>query len=188
MEREVAQGRFREDLYYRLAVFPLAIPALRERPQDIVPIARHFVAVQRRRGGKNASFSAGAEAILAAHDWPGNVRELENAIQRALILAPDETIKTEHLLLKRGQPVPTGAPPRAAEEPCPAGPALQPGDAEARPAAETVSANMKDLERHHILETLAAVGGSRKLAVERLGISERTLRYKLQHYRKTGAM
>jgi two-component system, response regulator FlrC len=188
MESEVAQGRFREDLFYRLAVFPLAIPGLRERPQDIVPIARHFVAVQRRRGGKNAAFSAGAEAILAAHDWPGNVRELENAIQRALILAPDEIIEAEHLLLKRGQPAPIAARPVPAQEAFPLAPAPWSPDAEARPAAETATANMKDLERHHILETLAAVGGSRKRAVERLGISERTLRYKLQHYRKTGVI
>jgi two-component system, response regulator FlrC len=189
MESEVAQGRFREDLYYRLAVFPLAIPPLRDRPQDIMPLVRHFVAVQRRRGGKNATFSAAAAAILAAHDWPGNVRELENAVQRALILAPAETIESEHLLLKCGNAVPTasGLTHSAYVSPGTTLVARTPA-AEMAPPAEPVPANMKDLERHHILETLAAVGGSRKLAVERLGISERTLRYKLQHYRKTGAL
>ena len=175
MGKEVAAGRFREDLYYRLNVFPLQIPALRERPADIVPLARHFAALH---GSQSARFAADAEALLAAHAWPGNVRELENAVQRALILAGGDTVGAEHLQLSL-----QFAPPVEAQQ----HPVVQAevGNVEYFPAAPS---NMRDLERQHILETLAAVNGSRKRAVELLGISERTLRYKLQQYRMAGAI
>jgi two-component system response regulator FlrC len=172
MAHEVESSRFREDLFYRLNVFPLAIPALRERAQDIVALARHFAAVHCVRAGRNAKLSAAAEAILAGHAWPGNVRELENAVQRALILTPGESIEPEHLQFSIVLPTATSMAPEAVVPP------MSPGEA--------LPASMKDLERQHILDTLAAVGGSRKLAVERLGISERTLRYKLQQYRTAG--
>ncbi|HTZ00570.1 MAG TPA: sigma-54 dependent transcriptional regulator [Rhodocyclaceae bacterium] len=169
MAAEVAAGRFREDLYYRLNVFPLEIPALRERPGDILPLARHLIALHGVRLGRSCRLSAAAEAKLAAHSWPGNVRELENAIQRAVILAPSEVIGAEHLPIAGGSPAAVPAP-VASVAPAP-------------PAAQA-STNIKDLERAHILETLAKVGGSRKKAVELLGISERTLRYKLAQWRK----
>jgi two-component system, response regulator FlrC len=174
MAAEVKAGRFREDLYYRLNVFPLAIPSLRERPGDILPLARHFLVQQGSQIGRTVRFDSSAEAKLAAYDWPGNVRELENVIQRAVILAPAEVISPDTLSLA---------------------PSDRPQFAQvAHPVAETVPAplpgvipaNMKDLERQHILETLAKVGGSRKKAVELLGISERTLRYKLAQYRQDG--
>ncbi|MBI4996389.1 MAG: sigma-54-dependent Fis family transcriptional regulator [Rhodocyclales bacterium] len=172
MVAEVKAGRFREDLYYRLNVFPLAIPALRERPGDILPLARHFLAMHGSRAGRAARFDPRAEAKLAAYDWPGNVRELENAIQRAVIMAPTDLIGPDHL----SSAMPAGAP------------ASQPHSPEATVAAASSAspANIKDLERQHILETLAKVGGSRKKAVELLGISERTLRYKLAQYRQDG--
>lgn len=155
MAEAVARGVFREDLYYRLNVFPVAIPALRERPQDIVPIARHFLVEHGARFSRTGvTLSPGAEAALTEHAWPGNVRELENVIQRALILATGSRIEAADLRLM--------------------------------PAVEKKVDNMKDLEREHILKTLAEVGGSRKAAIERLGISERTLRYKLQQYRDEG--
>jgi two-component system response regulator FlrC len=172
MVAEVKAGRFREDLYYRLNVFPLAIPALRERPGDILPLARYFLSLHGNRAGRVARLDPPAEAKLAAYDWPGNVRELENVIQRAVILAPTENIGQDSLLLT----MPTGVsvvPPAAVEVPVAASPGSSP-------------ANIKDLERQHILETLAKVGGSRKKAVELLGISERTLRYKLAQYRLDG--
>jgi len=170
----VAAGRFREDLYYRLNVFPLQIPALRERPADIVPLARHFAA---HHGSPAARFAADAEALLAAHAWPGNVRELENAVQRALILAGGDTVAAEHLQLSIQFSPPPEMPqwPAAKEE------------IKAVLPPQTAPSNMRDLERQHILETLATVNGSRKRAVELLGISERTLRYKLQQYRMAGA-
>lgn len=172
MAAEVAAGRFREDLFYRLNVFPLEIPALRQRPADIVPLARHFLQRHAERLRRHARLGHQAEALLGTYAWPGNVRELENAMQRALILASGDSIDTAVL----GRCLPLSAIPPAAE---PASPA-----AGAPPPA--ASGNMKDLERDHILATLRAVDGSRKRAVEQLGISERTLRYKLQQYRDEG--
>ncbi len=168
---EVRRGRFREDLYYRLNVFPIEIPALRSRPADVVPLARFFLGQHGRQTCPAANLSPEAEAKLAAHAWPGNVRELENVIQRALILSPDGLIEPGHLLLSGGSVAAAAltSPPSAPEK-----------------AAPPAAASMQDLERQHILETLAAVGGSRRRAVERLGISERTLRYKLKQYREEG--
>lgn len=164
MPTEVAAGRFREDLYYRLNVFPLHIPALRQRPGDILPLARralHRYAGQMGRPG--LGFSRDAEQALLAHQWEGNVRELENVIQRAAILAPADLIEPSQLMLP--SPVTSGAP--------------------GMPEAEADLA-MGAIERRHILETLASVGGARKLAAEKLGISERTLRNKLKLYREAG--
>ena len=176
MAEAVAKGVFREDLYYRLNVFPIAIPALRQRPEDIVPIARHFVAEHGGRFGRTGMrLSSAAEAQLRAHTWPGNIRELENVIQRALIMASGPVIEPESLNLAP-RPTEAASPPLAAEIPAPS----------ALPETEKRADNMKDLERDHILRTLAEVGGSRKKAIERLGISERTLRYKLQQYRDEG--
>jgi two-component system response regulator FlrC len=170
MSEAVAQGGFREDLYYRLNVFPVAIPALRQRPLDILPIARHLLVEHGGRFGRSGMcFSPAAEQALETHAWPGNVRELENVVQRALILAPGSTIEPEHLNLMSQA--------CARQPPMPAATVTEKkGD----------NINMKDLEREHILQTLSEVGGSRKLAIERLGISERTLRYKLQQYREEG--
>lgn len=176
MAEAVAKGVFREDLYYRLNVFPIAIPALRQRPEDIVPIARHFVAEHGGRFGRTGMrLSSAAETQLRAHTWPGNIRELENVIQRALIMASGPVIEPEALNLAP-RPTEAASPPLAAEIPAPS----------ALPETEKRADNMKDLERDHILRTLAEVGGSRKKAIERLGISERTLRYKLQQYRDEG--
>jgi len=178
MAEAVAKGAFREDLFYRLNVFPVAIPALRERREDIVAIARHFVAEHGGRFGRTGmALSPAAEGLLSAYNWPGNVRELENVIQRALIMATGTTIGPEALNL----------PQRWSVETVPV--AAVPADATAQvdlSVAGKRADNMKDLEREHILRTLSEVGGSRKKAIERLGISERTLRYKLQQYRDEG--
>lgn len=179
MASEVAAGRFREDLFYRLNVFPLEIPPLRERPADVLPLARHFLVRHAAAMRRSAHLAQDAVELLADHAWPGNVRELENTMQRALILAPGDHIDaaTLALCLPAGDgslPVIAALPTSAANA------AVSAAQTEARPD------NMKELERAHILSTLRAVGGSRKRAVERLGISERTLRYKLQQYRAEG--
>jgi two-component system response regulator FlrC len=160
-------------LYYRLNVFPLVIPALRERPGDILPLAQHFLALHGLRVGRLGRLAPGAEAKLAAYDWPGNVRELENAIQRSLILAPTDEIKAESLLLTGSAVISETLLPSVAS-------------AVAASGSTSAPANIRDLERQHILDTLAKVGGSRKKAIELLGISERTLRYKLAQYRQDG--
>ena len=186
---EVRAGRFREDLYYRLNVFPLEIAALRHRPADILPLARHALARQAAAQKRTAKFAAAAEERLAAHVWPGNVRELENVVQRALILAAGDSIEAGDLALSRVEAAVPAASLPAAETAVPpastfaAAPVAGPIPATPGPAGP---ANMKDLERQHILDTLASVGGSRKKAVAILGISERTLRYKLAQYREEG--
>ncbi len=160
----VARGDFREDLYYRLNVFPLELPPLRERRADIVPLARHLAdRLGAAIGRPGIGLSPATAVQLTQYAWPGNIRELENVIQRALILSPGEVLEAEYLLLpksglsfSRRQELPV--------------------------AGGTV--DMKTLERAHILETLALANGSRKLAAEKLGMSERTLRYKLQQYRE----
>ena len=180
MAEAVAKGAFREDLYYRLNVFPVAIPALRERPGDIIALARQFVVEHGARlGRRGVALSPAAEALLVAHGWPGNVRELDNVIQRALILSTGSSIAPEDLRLAP-RPAIQSAPAQVAASDDSDG--MQGGLQENQKRAD----NMKDLERDHILRTLAEVGGSRKLAIERLGISERTLRYKLQQYRDEG--
>ena len=167
MEKAVAGGFFREDLYYRLNVFPLRIAPLRERIEDIVPLARHLIGRLGATTGRHGlSLSKQAEERLTRYTWPGNIRELENVIQRAMILAPGNVIEVVHLHL-----------PEAAKI--------------AAPSVATVAdtsrpQDMKSLERTHILDTLVAVKGSRKQAAEQLGMSERTLRYKLQRLREEG--
>lgn len=156
----VQEGRFREDLYYRLNVFPLEISPLRERPQDIVPLAQRILD---QSAQPRCVLTQSAIHSLEQYTWPGNIRELENVIQRAMILAAG-SIEAVHLNL----------PGSSARDIC-QGKAQGEGDSSLR--------DIKSLERDHILQTLAAVNGSRKLAVQKLGISERTLRYKLQQYR-----
>jgi two-component system response regulator FlrC len=160
----VARGNFREDLYYRLNVFPLELPPLRERPLDIVPLARHLIG---RLGGAlgrpGICLSSAAAEQLTRYAWPGNIRELENIMQRAMILSSGDVLEAESLLLPKSELA-----------------ASQPG----KVVAAGGVVDMKTLERMHILETLASVSGSRKRAAEKLGMSERTLRYKLQQYRE----
>ena len=97
---EVAAGRFREDLFFRLNVIPVMVPPLRERREDVIPLARHFLARLAAEAGRPLTFSAEAEAALAAHAWPGNVRELENAIERGAVLCRQSEIGPEDLLLE----------------------------------------------------------------------------------------
>lgn len=191
MAEAVSKGIFREDLYYRLNVFPLPIPALRQRVEDIVPLARHFLAEHGGKSGRPGMvLGAAAEAALRAYHWPGNVRELENVMQRALILAPGDEVSVEHLHLQ-GR-VLQMAPAPVAPTPVAASFAPPPALADSETLAGDLQSegkkadNIKDWERQLILDTLAAVGGSRKLAVEKLGISERTLRHKLKQYREAG--
>lgn len=173
---EVAAGRFREDLYYRLSVFPMAWQALRERPADIVPLAERLLARHARKmRHAQVRLSAQAQACLQAYAWPGNVRELDNAIQRALILQQGGMIEAADFCLAGA--IPLSSPSEATIAP------LR-GD----PAAE-VGGLGDDLRRHEfqmIIDTLRAERGRRKEAAERLGISPRTLRYKLAQMRDAG--
>jgi len=164
LKAQVAAGRFREDLFYRLNVFPIEIPPLRERPGDIVPIAEYLLRQQGQRTGRPPLALAPETArLLLAWDWPGNVRELQNVLERAGILAHGPAITPDLL------------PVEIAESPLPL---ARSGTAD-RGSAGTLG----ELERQAILEALEQTGGNRRLAAERLGISLRTLQYRLAAWR-----
>jgi two-component system response regulator FlrC len=173
----VRAGEFRADLYYRLNVMSLRLPPLRDRCADILPLARRAVQACARSGLAALSLSADAERKLVQHDWPGNARELTNIVQRAAWLASGGVINAADLDI--------GPCALAAE------PSSQPDERTVVPirAAETcLDQDLKVRERELILATLRATGGSRKLAAERLGISPRTLRHKLQQLKAAGIL
>jgi DNA-binding NtrC family response regulator len=163
----VAEGRFRDDLYYRLNVFPLEIPPLRSRPIDIPALAKQFLKRHEQIAGRAGfSFTDAALAELTGYDWPGNIRELGNVVQRAMILAPGAEIGPEHLMLPHTSS-------RLARE-------------SARSLGGQVESGLKDIERDTILNTLQRMQGSRRKTAEALMMSERTLRHKLKQYREAG--
>ena len=171
-------GRFREDLYYRLNVFPLAIPPLRQRRADILPLARFLMARAARKGDTPMPvLGAGARAALMAYEWPGNVRELDNVMQRALVIHNGGSIEADDLLFESGLAARAAAPLVAA-----------PIDDETDDGAEldSLGDGLRDHERRLIIDALEEGRGSRKYAAEKLGISPRTLRYKLARMREQG--
>jgi DNA-binding NtrC family response regulator len=158
LKEEVARGRFREDLFYRLNVVNIETPPLRERRSDIPAIAKFFLDRYARDNEKLVEgMSPQALELLVSYDWPGNVRELENAIERAVVLASGPVLDVRQLPPNVRPVSVTGAPPI-------------PG------------ATMAELERYAILETLKAAGGSTSKAAEMLGISTRTIQYRLHEY------
>jgi two-component system response regulator FlrC len=175
---EVRAARFRADLYYRLNVMSLRLPSLRERRGDILPLARRAMQACARPGQAALSLSADAERKLLGHDWPGNARELNNIVQRAAWLAAGGRIDAADL------DTGTAAVPAAA---IPLGPASENITAQAVAALDSgLDRDLKDRERELILATLRVTGGNRKLTAERLGISPRTLRHKLQQFKAAG--
>ncbi|MAD01175.1 sigma-54-dependent Fis family transcriptional regulator [Pseudomonas abyssi] len=179
---EVAAGRFREDLYYRLGVFPLQWQALRERPADILPLAERLLAKHcRKMNLGTVRLSAQAAQALQTHPWPGNVRELDNAVQRALVLQQGGVIDVADLYLDG---VISGSGLRRTAAPAPA--AVEPVASEPAPASSELGVGVRQREFQLIVEVLRAERGRRKEAAERLGISPRTLRYKLAQMRDAG--
>jgi two-component system response regulator FlrC len=174
LREEVANGRFREDLFYRLNVFPMHLPALRDRPGDILPLA-HYLMKRSVRNGPCPVLSVTAERSLLAYSWPGNVRELDNVIQRALILKTGHVIEASDISLEsvdtrqwpiQGQNLSMTMPSSG--------------------AASALEDGLRLRERELIIAALRAGGGSRKAAAAHLGISQRTLRYKLSRLRDAG--
>ncbi len=164
---EVQDGNFREDLYYRLSVFPLAWQPLRERPADILPLARRLLHLHAGKMGLPVpEFSPMAEESLLSHEWPGNVRELDNALQRSLILSGGSVIEPEHLRIEQASMADSVQP------------TVTPGHA--------LESNLRDREFSLIVDAIRGEHGSRKQAAERLGLSPRTLRYKIQRFREEG--
>jgi two-component system, NtrC family, response regulator AtoC len=150
LKQSVAEGKFREDLYYRLNTFPIDIPPLRDRPSDIVKLARFFLAKAARNLGKPGLVLADdAEKVLVTYDWPGNVRELENIMERVAILC-DDVVESDDLPVTGSGPV--------------------------RPVL------FKDIERKVIEDALLANEGNRTKTAKQLGISLRTLQYRLKEY------
>lgn len=175
LKQEVAAGRFREDLYYRLNVFPLHVPPLRERPGDIVPLANFLLARAARRTDLAVPRLARAACeALSAHRWPGNIRELDNVMQRALVVCSGPLIEAGDLLFETLGPASS-----------PAGAANADRDTEEEDA-ESLGNDLKDHERRLILNALAEGKGSRKYAADKLGISPRTLRYKIARMKEEG--
>ncbi|MET0068634.1 MAG: sigma-54 dependent transcriptional regulator [Candidatus Thiodiazotropha sp.] len=168
LREEVSAGRFREDLFYRLNVFPLSLPPLRERQRDILPLARHLLQQNLRPGQNLPDLSDAAKKRLLAHPWPGNVRELDNLMQRALILNSDGVIEADELCFESD--VAETKPVETAQR---ANPGRLPED-------------LRSVEEQMILDALEAGRGSRKEVASRLGISERTLRYKIARMREAG--
>ena len=174
MREEVAAGRFREDLFYRLNVFPLHLSPLRERPADILPLTDRLIRKYSPEGRSAPHLSKDAQQALLTHGWPGNVRELDNIIQRALILLNGDLIEVEDLCFEQDVSILHGSPATAVSEVAAAGA----GD-------DVLGSGLKSRESELILDALRDQG-SRKAAAERLGISPRTLRYKLARMREQG--
>jgi two-component system response regulator AtoC len=158
LEREAAEGRFREDLFYRINVLPVHVPPLRSRPEDIPPLVAHFVAKFNRRLNLDVEgLSPAALSACLAYDWPGNVRELENAIERAMVLSETRTVGRENL-----------------------SPALQ--GTEAASPGLSVKENVRALERQLIVRALEKSGGNRTHASRLLQISHPCLLSKMREY------
>jgi DNA-binding NtrC family response regulator len=155
LRRALEERSFREDLYYRLYVFPIHIPPLRERRDDILPLAEHFARMISARMGRTfTSFSPAAQSTLQRYDWPGNVRELQNAVERALIVAGSDVVMPADLPFQFQEPL----------------------------AVPTNPSSLSELEKSAILEALARNNGERKPTAEQLGISLRKLQYRLKEY------
>jgi DNA-binding NtrC family response regulator len=160
LEREVEKGTFRQDLFFRLSALMLRVPPLRERPKDLPKLAEHFAQrVAREAGRPPVRISGGFLHALLRYPWPGNVRELKNVVERAVILAGGAELTVSELPERLALLAPTAPPP--------AGPMRQ---------------RLDDVERRALMDALRAVGGNRTHAARKLGISRRTLLYKLKKY------
>ena len=194
LPEEVRAGRFRADLYYRLNVMSLRLPALRERRGDILPLARRAMLACARGGNMSLSLSSDAERKLLQHEWPGNARELTNIVQRAAWLATGGVIHAADLDIVALDASGASAPGVAAGAGVVGFGGLSGGVHAAGPTGSGLGGagevgldhDLKERERELIFATLRITGGSRKLAAERLGISPRTLRHKLQQFKAAG--
>ncbi len=191
LKQYVQAGNFREDLYYRLNVFPISWPALTERRGDIEPLARHLVERHcQKQGMPVPSFSVDAINKLLAYPWPGNVRELDNVIQRALILSENGHISADHILLEGLDWQDASSLQQVVENGSVIVPTIKPvAEVESLislPNSSGLGNELRDQEYAIILDTLVECGGRRKEMADKLGISPRTLRYKLAKMRDAG--
>lgn len=183
LKEYVKEGRFREDLYFRLSVFPLRIPALRERPADIVPMAQQLLQKHTAPGRPLCRFDDAALDKLRCYAWPGNVRELENVVQRALILQNNGVIGADELILDDEAailPVQSAAGQTIAVESWPYDTSIDINE------AGSLGEGVRSAEEKIILQMLRDASGSRKATAAKLGISPRTLRYKIARMKEAG--
>ncbi|PMP94029.1 MAG: sigma-54-dependent Fis family transcriptional regulator, partial [Thermodesulfobacterium geofontis] len=151
----VKQGKFREDLYFRINVFPINIPPLRERKEAVFKIAEYFInKLSQKLGREPLKLSKKSKEILKNYSWPGNIRELENILERSFILAKGKELNIEIEIFDRGKILKN----------------------------EEKSESLRELEKRAILEALRKTGGNKKKAAELLGISLRTIYYKIKEY------
>ncbi len=186
LKQYVEEGRFREDLYYRLSVFPLKIPPLRERVNDIMALANELLLKHGESGKVLPTFSNSAVSKMQNYAWPGNVRELENVIQRALILQQNHKITEDQLVYDDQQVMPDIAP---IDDVKTTGLDVASVKIKAEEMIQEVNSlgdGVRSAEERIILQTLTEVNGSRKMTAEMLGISPRTLRYKLARMKESG--
>jgi len=165
LDEAIRNGSFRQDLFYRLNVIPIHVPALRERRDDVAVLAARFLSrAAVRLGRATPTLAPAAVDVLACYAWPGNVRELENLMERLVVLAPRDRIEAEHLpaVIRAG-----GSPP-----------------SHAAPRPPAVGSRLSDLERARILDVLSSCDGNKKLAATMLGIHRSTLYAKLARYGK----
>ena len=177
LNADVAEHRFRQDLYFRLAAFPIQLPPLRARREDVPLLANRMLASAAGRHGKRVpGLDTGAMERLVAFDWPGNVRELQNEIERAVALARDgESIGLGHLSRKVVPPLPPAAHPRADE--------IDPSLGDPKRAAGTLRRARADFEARYIAEVLRVQGGNVSRAAQALGLSRVMLQKKMKDYR-----
>ncbi len=176
VEAEVKEGRFREDLFYRLNVIGIKMPPLRERMEDVVPLVRHFLRkYSREYGKKTENISEEAMRMLMEYDYPGNIRELENMVERAVTLEPTETICPESLFTRVVNKTPAEA---LAHSSAP----VRQLCAEIPPEGIDMEKTVAEFERVMIAEAMKKSGGVKKKAAELLGLSFRSMRYKLTKY------
>ncbi|MGZ5052005.1 MAG: sigma-54-dependent transcriptional regulator [Methylobacter sp.] len=181
LREQMEQGLFREDLYYRLSVFPISIPPLRNRPGDILPLARELMRRHKTDGKKLPEFDGKAAEKMQAYSWPGNVRELDNVVQRALILRSGDTITVDDLVFEDAGLTPALSLSGQSEDT-----AVVLDYQEKTPELVGLDEGVRSAEEAIILQTLQKVNGSRKMTAEMLGISPRTLRYKMARMKDSG--
>ena len=174
----VAEGKFREDLYYRLNVIDIRTPALKDHPEDIPALAARFLKeAAARNGGAALEMDASAIAALQAYSWPGNVRQLRNVVEKMAVLASSPVLTAgdvpPEVAAEQSAPVPTAAPTATAAPESPQGPV---------PAPDTSVESLADIEKRQILAALEACGNNKTKAAESLGISRRTLHRKLKEW------
>ena len=190
LQEQVKAGKFREDLYFRLNVFPIHVLELRNRPLDIIPLAEFFLKRYSLNIGRDSlTLSVAARALLQKYPWPGNVRELENIIQRAVLLADADQIYAEDLELDDSQLTHTQVTSNKAETEIiitPPSSNMPQNGTEIALLKGEIGQDIESVEREHILKVLAEVNGNRTKAVDILGISARALRYKLKSYKEAG--